>query len=140
MLYASIAAAPNGDATAAWFQAVAGVNSVFAVRYVSAVGQWTAPVVVDDGGSSADFPEVAVDGSGNIFVVWVQVHGLYTSVWAARYLAGAGVWTSPEVVESTSGTANFPRVAATAGGGAVVVWFQEGATPGTYDIWANIFR
>jgi hypothetical protein len=75
-----------------------------------------------------------MDSNGNAVAVWVQNDGTYNTMFSNRYVAGAG-WSSPVVIESNTGDADFARVAVNGSGNAMALWKQFNGV--NYDIWAN---
>lgn len=80
-------------------------------------------------------PAVAGDGSGNIFITWLQAAapGFY-DLYINRYDAVTQSWGVPELLENSAGAVNlFPALAASANGSAIVVWSQDVAPVGEFD-------
>ncbi|MGQ9587439.1 MAG: hypothetical protein ACUVT7_03545 [Thermoplasmata archaeon] len=98
---------------------------------------WSMPVCVDRDyfGGPASFPELAIDASGNAVAVWEQMDESWVrSIWANRYVPGAG-WGTAVVIQSAHGAdAALPCVAMDPGGNATVVWKQQSVR---WDIWAT---
>lgn len=93
--------------------------SLWASRFTPDLG-WGAPTRVDQGfvGEMA----LAVDASGNIFLVWVGSGAIF----AARFVPGLG-WTSPQAIGgplvAAWGTSySYPQLAAAEDGTAIAVW------------------
>ena len=106
--------------------------------YDPATGAWTDGGPVETSATEdASLPEFAVDGLGNIVVVWTQqpTSGFY-DFYVNRYDAIAGAWSGAERLENSSGTV-WPvdgyDVAMGANGDAIVVWSQNIGAPGTFD-------
>jgi uncharacterized protein YbdZ (MbtH family) len=92
--------------------------------------------MIELGTGRADSPQVALDASGNAFVVWKQHDGTTFNILATRYDRKKG-WDSPELLETGSGEADDPRVLFDPEGNAITVWAQSDGK--TYSIWANRF-
>ena len=148
-----IAVDANGNFIAVW-RGYDGVvynrYNLWANRYVTGTG-WesaslisnnlTAPTAPSDAlvSGNADTPHVAMDAAGNALAVWVQA----TSIYANRYVVGAG-WSGAFPIESdVIWAASAPRIAMTADGNAYAVWEQyadavlNDATPPFKNIMAN---
>jgi hypothetical protein len=99
----------------------------------------TAQKLETDDISSAGGPQVAVDASGNALAVWAQAtSSVPESIWAARYVPGAG-WSPPELLEAnSSGGSRDPQIAINASGIALAVWGREVNNVGS--IFANVFK
>lgn len=76
-------------------------------------------------------PKLAVAGNGDVLATWSQTDGSLTNVFAARYSAASGSWsTATEVDGSANLNAYLPQPAITAGNAPMVV-FVRGASGGT---------
>jgi len=118
-----VAADAFGNAFAVWDQPDGSRNCVFADRYVHGFG-WTGAVLIDTVGMyDCNNPRVAVDGSGNAFVVWQQHDTVVSSIWANMYLVGEG-WGTPELIESQTEEAGLPIIVADMSGNATALWLQ----------------
>jgi len=124
----AMAADGNGNAAIVWRDSRNGNDDVYAQR-LDANGNklWAADVRVnsDSGATDQYAPAVAVDGSGNIVVVWQDDRNGNDDVYAQRLDAsGNKLWAADVRVNSDSGTAGqyAPAVAVDGSGNAVVVW------------------
>ncbi len=125
-----LAVAANGNAVAAWVETV---YTVAVSRYTPGSG-WSAPesafnnLVTGEGGTID--PKVAIDGSGNVLVVWgnAMVNGL-GGVLYNRYSPGTG-WTSPanlgRLVNELQFGGHSPEIAMLPNGSAIAIWEQGG--------------
>jgi len=131
-----IAANANGNAMTVWMEDAGGRSEIWAKRYEPGNG-WRNPELIEtDPVFSSANPQVAMDDAGNAMVVWQRADGIFAdSIWARRYVAGAG-WDTAEALEAAAGGAHQQRIAVNAAGDAIAVWTQtdEFDTPG---IWAN---
>lgn len=68
----SAAAAPNGDLVVVWNDQLLGDADILAIRSSDGGDTWSAPARVNDDAAGAlqFFPWVAIDGQGDIHVVW----------------------------------------------------------------------
>lgn len=142
-----IALDSTGNGIAVWRQADGSQINVWANRY--AAGVWDTPrsfiptdTVTTDTGDAA-VPQIALDPDGDGLVVWQQQQTLKTpitnppnDVWAIHYDATTATWdTTPHLLETATGNAINPQIAADASGNGLAVWQQlDGAR---YHIWAN---
>lgn len=109
--------APTGQATAIWTQTP---NTVEAAYFDSAT--WKMPQVLGTG----SFPQIAVDGSGNAFAVWIDSQS--NQVFSRRFNAANQVWAS--AVQLSNATFNAtPQIAANGNGKAIAVWVSSSPTP-----------
>ena len=88
----------------------------------------TAQLIETDNAGDAEFPEVAIDGSGNAIAVWRHDDGSRTNTWANRYVAGTG-WGTAQLIETdNAGDIDVPQVAIDGSGNAIAVWMQVDGT------------
>lgn len=142
----AIAMDVNGNAMIVWTDNRGGKNSydcdIYA-RSISSDGNrlWAADVLVNsDNGTAGQYsPVVAVDVSGNIFVVWVDSRNGNYDIYAQRLSAdGTRLWGIDMLVNSDGGTGNYqytPAVAIDGNGNALVVWRDQ--RNGNNDIYAQ---
>ena len=121
---AKIAFDANGNGFAVWAQG----PDVVARRYTRATNTWSSPITID---SRADWifnPSLAVDAAGNALVAWAQSDGTATSAYAARFDAGSGTWSAPQLLETAAGgvgNSDGGIIASINGSYAAVVWRQS---------------
>jgi hypothetical protein len=90
----------------------------------SSAGWGIAYLIENNNTGGAEYPEVAVDSSGNAIVVWRQDDGTRYNNWANRYVVGSG-WGTPTLIETDNfGDAFYPNVAMDNSGNAISVWYQ----------------
>lgn len=133
---ARIAAGPTGTAYAVWRQS----NTVFLSRFSTGSGLWTAPSQLGVGltGSSAG-PQVAVDGSGNALMAWVQTAATTDLVYALFTASNASL-SSAFPLDSQAGAVSSPSLSMASGGAAVVSWLQAVAGQASPNVLARVFR
>ncbi|HWW81746.1 MAG TPA: immunoglobulin domain-containing protein [Steroidobacteraceae bacterium] len=143
-----IAADANGNAIAVWQDASSGRQAVFASRLDAASGVWSSPQALNDSTHNAFLPEIAVDGTGSMLVVWyeatdaAQAIGVVDiGVVADRFLSATTTWGGPKNVQPPGDPAGqVPNVAVDALGNAMVVWLQPMAGNGShYELWSATF-
>lgn len=123
--YQQIAIDHDGAETAVWHQEDGATYSIYASRRSSAAASWQVPVLLEAEGGGAVRPQVAVDGSGNAFVVWSQDDGASYSIRAIHYDISADTWGNDALLEVDPGDALFPQVVADDMGNAIAVWHQH---------------
>jgi hypothetical protein len=112
----------NGNAIFVWEQFDGTANSIYANRYVNGVGVGAA-AAIEAAAGPARTAQVCMDANGNAFAVWSQNDGTNWKTYANRYIAGSG-WGAATLIQSGTGQASNPQVAADAFGNAVAVWEQ----------------
>ena len=121
----------SGNAVAVWHQSDGTRYNIWANRYTASTHSWgTAALIETDNAGDAQFPEVAIDASGNAVAVWT-----YIGIWSNRYNASTGLWGTAERISDNSGRGGDPQVAMDASGNAVAVWTQSDGT--NVNIWSN---
>ena len=127
-----VAADLAGNAIAVYAQAW---NGVWARRYELGSG-WDAPTFIGSSPVEVNVPQIAMNPSGNAFVVWKEWNDPISDIWANRYVPGVG-WDGPTRLESSDGNALSPRIAVDPAGNAVAVWTQ--ADGSNNSAWASRF-
>lgn len=123
----------NGNAIAVWVQDDGLGNNnrdVWASQY-TVVGGWQMAVSVDNSSADASAPQIALDGSGNGFAVWIQA----LRVQSNRFDPLIPGWGAAASIQSIAEDAAEARIAADENGNAIAVWSQISATQ--THIWAN---
>ncbi|HEX7127218.1 MAG TPA: hypothetical protein VF406_15775 [Thermodesulfobacteriota bacterium] len=130
----------SGDAVAVWLQSDGSRVALWASRLDRSTGEWSTPEAIDtEGIGNSRSPQLAADGDGNVFAVWVRNSNAIPSeptVWVARHTA-AGVWEEPEPLDAGAGPGQSPQVAANDSGVAVVAWIQGDGTDDS--VWVSRF-
>ena len=99
---------------------------------------WRPPVLIESGAGTVFNPLVAIDANSNGLVIWDQVSGLRSDVWANRFTAASNTWDNAALIgTNNTGNAWAPQVAVDANGNALAVWSQYDGT--TTNIWAKRF-
>jgi hypothetical protein len=143
-----IAADANGNAIAVWQDALSGRQALFASRLDAISGVWSSAQVLNDSTHNAFLPEIAVDGTGSMLVVWFEatdaaqaIGVIDIGVVANRFLAATTTWGGPKNVQPPGDPAGQePNVAVDAVGNAIAVWLQP--APGNtiqYELWSAVF-
>jgi hypothetical protein len=88
-----------------------------------AAKSWRTATLLETGDGDAISPDVAFDAAGNALAVWSQNDGVYSSIYANRYVAGSG-WTGEGLLETGDGDAAVPRIAFDGTCNAMAVWRQ----------------
>lgn len=94
---------------------------------------WTAPLPLSGPGGFR--PDIAVDGSNNLHVVYEQRGE--KEIWYRKRTAG--VWSTPLSLRS-GGRSVGPHIAVNAAGSLIIVaWHEDGQVGGEWDIFVNVF-
>jgi hypothetical protein len=131
-----LAVSANGTAFAMWLQHNGTNFSTWASRYLPNLG-WGQPVALESAHDFDSFdPVIAADRSGNALALWDRYDGTHWSIYANRYVAGAG-WSGAQVItNSVASSGTIPEVAFDNDGNAIAVWTQY-ADDGTQNVIAD---
>jgi len=121
-----------GQGVVVWLQ-YNGSNPEIWARVAGSVDEWGATMRIDTANVAA--PEVEIDSSGNVVVVYHKWPS--NDVWASRYTARTGTWSSPAPL-GTDLSASSAMVALRPDGTGLVAWQQSDGT--LTNIWAREFR
>lgn len=116
-----------------WSQMVAVVGLGMALLCGSAQAQtFSAPKNVSNNADFSVTPQMAVDASGNISVVWEDDTASNSNILFSRSTDGGMTFSAPKNLSNTSGFSFNPRVAVDSKGAVSVVWLDD--TPGNLDV------
>lgn len=134
--YAHVAASENGTVFAVWTQNDGLVEDAWSNRYVLGAGWGTAARIEVNDISSAYFPQIAVDASGNAIAVWSEDEvGGRRNIWANRFTSGS--WGAQTLLEtSDAGNVEQHSLAMDAAGNAIATWSQRDVGGVHLDVWA----
>jgi hypothetical protein len=131
-----IATDSKGGAMAVWRQFDSGVSrNIWSSRHVPGEGWSKAELVGQEGAGTAFDPQIAMDPSGNTFVLWVVPGSKPGSVWVNRYVVGRG-WGVPTALDAEgAGDVVDPRLVCNAQGHAMAIWCRRLGVH--YGVWAS---
>ena len=130
-----IAMNETGIAMAVWYQSDGTRDNIWANRF-DGTNWGSAEMIEIENAGYAQYPQIAMDKTGDAMAVWHQSDGTRYNIWANRF--DGTNWGTAELIETdNAGGALFPQIAMGENGDAMVVWYQS---DGTRDnIWANRF-
>jgi hypothetical protein len=98
-------------------------GSFFRIQYStrSASGSWSAPVTISASGQSSSQPQLDIDSSNNLLVVWTRFDGVNNRIQAA-FKPSAGSFGAPVNVSDPGFDATDPQLDFDASNRALVVW------------------
>ncbi len=133
--FPKIATDAAGNAMAVWQLKDGSQSNIWANRYTVTSGWGRAELIQTDNTGNAEYPDIAMDTSGNAFAGWSQLGGSVRNVWVNHYTNGKG-WGMAELIETdNAGNASAPDIAVDAAGNAIAVWRQFDGT--RYNLLAN---
>ena len=114
------------------FRRVVILSLVTAIAAVSSQGQtFSTPSNISNNAGASVNPRLAVDGSGNINVVWQDLTHGNLEIFFSRSTDG-GVSFSPSNISNNAGASVNPRLAVDGSGNINVLW--QDSTPGNFDV------
>ncbi len=118
-----VAIGADGTAYAVWFEPKSGDANIWLSTLAPGATSWAAPVKVSDdpGTSYQGAPQVAVDGTGRVMVIWQDWRANPFQL-RARLRDAGGSW-QPSVVVAADG-ANTPSLAMRSDGVGFVAWYD----------------
>jgi len=114
---------PTGNVIAVWQQYAAPGIHIWTNRYVNGIGWGTSQQIDNAGSNDAQYPHVAVDGSGNAIAVWQQYDGSHYSIWSRRFVTVTG-WSAAVALSENNNSAGGAKVVMDAAGNAMAFWVQ----------------
>ncbi|WP_455375955.1 Ig-like domain-containing protein [Kaarinaea lacus] len=111
----------NGDAIAVWAQAGASYNEIVSNYYTANTG-WEVSANPVGNSAAGAVPQVAVDNSGNAFVIWVQGISAPFGLWAAQYDGVSTTWGSLTSLDTDVHNNTVPQIGADSQGNAIALW------------------
>jgi hypothetical protein len=129
----------TGAAIAVWQQSDGTRYNIWANRF-DGVSWGTAELIETDNAGDAQYPQIAMDGTGSAIAVWEQYDGTLDNVWANRFNGAS--WGTAELIEADNTyDSQGPQIAMDSTGTAIVGWTQLDTGSGNFrtDIWANRF-
>jgi len=101
----------------------------FRIQYATRTpgGAWSTPVNLSDPGESASQPQIDVDASGNVLVVWSRSDGTDLRI-QATYKPAAGSFSTPVNVSDPGFSANEPQIDFDGSGKAIAAWSRFDGT------------
>lgn len=128
---------PNGNSIALWERSDGVHSRVWSNRYTVGAGWNTAAIPIDDNGGEAGSAQIAFDANGDAIAVWDQLDDAGFHIWANRYTAAAGSWSTAQMIQSDDVVQAFsPQIGIDRAGNALVDWNQSHGAMQT-EIWAN---
>jgi hypothetical protein len=116
-----------GRTSIAWRQQDAsGAARVWVTRMNARGGAALPAQPVSDAGTTAWSPDIAVSGSGNLFVAWLSRGKQSSAICLRRLVADTERWQPQQCLDRTgSAEVTAPRIATNAEGASVVAWLES---------------
>jgi hypothetical protein len=125
-----------GNAVAVWIQSDGTAFSVWANHFDGSA--WgTAAVIETDDTVYLEYPQIAMNDSGDAVAVWEQhAGGSQVNIWANHF--DGSTWGTAERIENSNNRTINPQIAMDGAGNAIAVW-EEQIEVGHRNVWANHF-
>ncbi len=139
----SISAGGDGRATITWQQYDGSWMSIYASRYNPVLGEWSPAAQLETENSGSAFSSrVAMDDEGGAFVVWKQEREGHSGIVVNQFDVAENSWgTALSLEADDEGDADWPDLAVSRDGRAVVVWKQQdGKRNNIYACWYDQVR
>ena len=119
-----------------WSQNDGNFFNIYAARSTDSGVTWSSPWNIETTNEHAYAPEIAIDNTDNVMVVWEQHDGDFSSIWANRYASGS--WETAEIINDvvdgiTENNAYNAKITSHAGD-YFAIWQQHNSN--TFEVWA----
>ncbi len=130
-----VAVDASGDINVVWEDDTPGNFDIFFSRSTDGGATFSAPKNLSNNTGFSFEPQIAVDASGNINVVWPDTTPGNVDTFFSRSSDGGATFTAPKNLSNNTGTSFAPQIAMDASGNINVVWKDD--TPGNSEIFFN---
>ena len=115
------------------------LDNIYANRYGPTTGwEGRVPVSVNDPLYSQTDPQVAINGNGQAFAVWLKSGAGIGQVLAARFTPALG-WGAPVTLSVNDSGGFAPQIAVDANGNAVAAWVQRASVFSAWQLFSMRF-
>ena len=113
----------NGVLHVAWLDDTPGNYDIY-YAWRDSDGTWSSPQNISNSFGNPFYLQLAVDGSGALYVVWSESPPGYLDIYYA-WRDSDGTWSSPRNISNRFGHSWFPQLAVAGGGAFHVVWSDD---------------
>lgn len=133
-----LAVSANGHIAVSWYQAIAPgqIDSVW-LRVFNG-SEWTAPIQIGSTDVPSNSPDLAFDASGDLHVIWRQLHAGFYRVFSSIYSPSAQLSPAVQVSGPEAGDAFMPLVK-TGDPGSVRVFWTHAVDQGARRLFSRLF-
>lgn len=114
-----------GSIDVAWHDDTPGNAEIFFSRSTDNGADWSPAVNVSTSPALSVRPDIAVDSSGNIALVWLEVDSGYWQVFFSRSTDSGDSWSTPKKISYLWGNSYFPFISIDNAGKINVAWENE---------------
>lgn len=131
--YPSMAVDPSGNPHVVWDDDTTGYSEVYYKGSSDGGATWTTAKRLSSTTAGCYRPDIAVDSSGALHVVWYDFAPGDYEVYYRKSPDGGITWTTTKRITWTSGGSEYPAVAVDSSGNPHVAWMEY--TLGNYEIY-----
>lgn len=124
-----IAIDPGGNVNVVWSAQTGSATSIFFSRSTDGGATFSTPLKISTDSGISSFPQIALDASGNIDVIWNDNSPGYTAVFFSRSTDGGATFSSPTNISAPAGgflNQIRSEIAVDLNGNINVGWFASG--------------
>ena len=123
----------SGDIHVFWDDDSPGNNEIYQKRSTDAGATWTANERLTWTSGYSIVPDMAVDPSGNLHVVWSDLTSGNLEIYHKKSTDGGATWTTGHRLTWNAGASMSPKIGVDTSGHLHVVWQDE--TPGSWQVY-----
>jgi uncharacterized repeat protein (TIGR01451 family) len=128
----TVVADSSGNVHVAWYQNGGGIPGEIYYARRTPAGVWQPPENVSSSPVLAGAPQIAMDGSGVVHLVWAEDTGNIPEIYYAQWTTGGG-WSIPVNISLNAGESRDPQLAVQSDGTVHVIWRDRTGT-GTLNV------
>ncbi len=134
----TLAADGIGNVYVAWVEIYSRPGGIYFARSTDQGKIWSAKTKVDDntGWHEQNWPNIAVDGGGNLYLVWGDTRDGKYSIYFAKSTDGGATWSADIKISDQTSDADAcpPSLAVDVSGNLFVVW-NDNRNSGNWDVY-----
>jgi BNR repeat-like domain len=125
--YPAIAVDPSNNLHLVWHDETPGNDEIYYKKSTNGGDSWAASQRLTWNSGGSHYPEMAVDASGHLHVVWHDETPGTQEIYYKKSEDGGGSWTTSRRLTWNSTVCLYPAIAADASGHLHVVWYDFAA-------------
>jgi hypothetical protein len=121
-----------GNLNLAWMDDITGNLDIFFSRSTDDGATWSLPVNISNNSGDSWDPDIAVDSTGTLYLVWSDFSFVYKQILFSRSTDNGSTWSLPTNISNNSGSSLNPTISLDSGGNLNLAWSDE--IPGNFEI------